>query len=147
MRSLRAWGDRVLLVVVVLCCCLLQWTTCLPLGESHGGIMWEKEPEDLCSLCQVGDHIMAQKILVTVTMTDLCLRSSRKPSIRMWTRAPRFEYHLLLYFTLPLEGPRSLWGRAWRLTAHIQHNLCTWRTKCLQCKEAGLINLNVEILS
>ena len=53
MRSLRE--DRVLLVVVVLCCCLLQWTICLPLGESHGGIMWEKEPEDLCSLCQVGD--------------------------------------------------------------------------------------------
>ena len=53
MRSLRE--DRVLLVVVVLCWCLLQWTTCLPLGESHGGIMWEKEPEDLCSLCQVGD--------------------------------------------------------------------------------------------
>lgn len=91
----------------------------------------------------LSDHIMAQKIHVTVAVRDLGLGSSRKPSIRVWIRSPRFESHLLLYPPSPLGDQllelkglevnylNSACNRLPILSLHMEEK---W-TNCVQCKK------------
>ena len=132
--------------------CWLRWLCVAVCCSGPRAYLWEgamagscgkKSPRTFahCVWWVAFGHIMAQKIHVTVARTDLCLGSSRKPSIRVWIKSPWFESHLLLYPPPPWETSSWNWS-AWylvnstcnRLSILSLHMEEKW-TNCVQCKK------------